>query len=77
MGDVKNVKAEKRYPVYIILSKPHTDIPENIIWIWEYQTEFRILLDTLSHFVHLLNVLVRWNLVKQIFAASGDKLFVV
>ena len=47
------------------------------IWIWEYQTEFRILLDTLSHFVHLLNVLVRWNLVKQIFAASGDKLFVV
>ena len=38
---------------------------------------FGILLDTLSYFVHLLNGLVRWNLVKQIFAAFGDKLFVV
>ena len=38
---------------------------------------FGILLDTLSHFVHLLNGLVIWNLVKQIFAALGDKLFVV
>ena len=28
---------------------------------------FVILLDTLSHFVHLLNDLVRWNLVKTDF----------
>ena len=31
MDDVRNVKAEKGYPVYIILSKLHTDIPENIL----------------------------------------------
>ena len=38
---------------------------------------FGIPLDTLSHFVHPLNGLVRWNLVKQIFAAFDDKLFAV
>ena len=31
INDVKNVKAEKRYTVYIILSKLDTDIPENIL----------------------------------------------
>ena len=31
MDDVKDVKAEKGYLVYIILSKLHTDIPENIL----------------------------------------------
>ena len=37
---------------------------------------FRIPTDTLSHFVHPLNGLVRWNLVKQIFSVFDDKLFV-
>ena len=43
----------------------------------EISDRVRIPLDTLSQFVYLLNGLVRWNLVKQIFAAFGDKLFVV
>ena len=34
-------------------------------------------LDTLSYFVHPLNGLVRWNLVKKIFAAFGDKLLAI
>ena len=34
-------------------------------------------LDTLSYFVHPLNGLVRWNLVKLIFTAFDDKLFAV
>ena len=36
---------------------------------------FGIPLDTLSHFVHPLNGLVRRNLVKQILAAPDNKLF--
>ena len=38
---------------------------------------FGIPLDTLSHFVHTHNGLVRRNLVKQLLAALDDKLFVV
>ena len=51
-----NVKAEKGYPVKIILTKLDTDIPENILGFYG-----QAVCDTSSSFSGISKVKTRWN----------------